>query len=47
MINVLVVEDEENIRNIIKKVLEREGYHIYLAATSMEGLDIIDKVHIV
>ena len=46
MINVLVVEDEENIRNIIKKVLEREGYHIYLAATSMEGLDIIDKVHI-
>lgn len=46
MINILVVEDEENIRNIIKKVLEREGYHIFLAATGEEGFDVIEKVHI-
>ena len=46
MINILVVEDEENIRNIIKKVLEREGYHILLAANGKEGFDIIEKVHI-
>ncbi len=43
MINVLVIEDEENIRQIISKVLSREGYHVFEASSAEEGLDIIDK----
>ena len=43
MINVLVIEDEENIRKIISKVLSREGYHVFEASSAEEGLDIIDK----
>ena len=43
MINVLVIEDEENIRQIISKVLSREGYNVYEAGSAEEGLDIIDK----
>ena len=43
MINVLVIEDEENIREIISKVLSREGYHVFEASSAEEGLDIIDK----
>ena len=43
MINVLAIEDEENIRKIIYKVLSREGYHVFEASSAEEGLDIIDK----
>lgn len=38
MINVLVIEDEENIRKIISKVLSREGYHVFEASSAEEGL---------
>lgn len=43
MINILVIEDEENIRQIISKVIAREGYNVYEASSAEEGLDIIDK----
>lgn len=43
MINILVIEDEENIRNIISKVLSRQGYHVFEAGSAEEGLDMIDK----
>lgn len=43
MVNVLVIEDEENIRTIIKKVLTREGYKVLEAGSAEEGLEIIDK----
>lgn len=43
MINILVIEDEENIRTIIKKVLTREGYKVLEAGSAEEGLEIIDK----
>ena len=46
MISILIVEDEENIRNIMKKVLTREGYNVLLAESAEIGLDIIDKNHI-
>ncbi len=46
MINVLIVENEENIRAIMNKVLTREGYHVIEAKSAEEGLDIIDKNHI-
>lgn len=43
MINILIIEDEENIRSIIAKVLRREKYNVLEAKTAEEGLDIIDK----
>lgn len=43
MINILVIEDEENIRNIISKVLSRQGYHVFETGSAEEGLDMIDK----
>lgn len=46
MINILVIEDEENIRKIISKVLSREGYHVIEAKSAEDGLDIIDKMSI-
>ena len=29
--NVLVIDDEENIRNMLKEILEEEGYKAFLA----------------
>lgn len=46
MISILVIEDEENIRNIIKKVLTREGFKVLEANSGEEGLEIIDKNNI-
>ena len=35
---ILIVEDDENIRELIKLYLEREGYEIMEAANGAEGL---------
>ncbi|MFI5310541.1 MAG: response regulator [Gemmatimonadales bacterium] len=35
---VLVVDDEESVRNLIGRVLERHGYRVVLAADGREGL---------
>lgn len=37
---VLVIEDEENLRQIIKDVLENEGFRVVVAATAEEGLEL-------
>ncbi len=39
--NVLIVDDEKNIREGLGKALEMEGYNIYLAENGKKGLDII------
>lgn len=46
MINILVIEDEENIRKIISRVLVREGFKVFEASNGEEGMDIIDKNNI-
>ena len=46
MINILVVEDDVNLLNIIKKNLEREGYIVYTALDGKKGLEVLDNVHI-
>jgi CheY-like chemotaxis protein len=40
---VLVVDDEFNIRSMLKEVLEMNGYHVYTAANGQEGIDIFKK----
>jgi adenylate cyclase len=41
MNDLMVVDDEEGVRRSLKKVLERDGYHIILAENGEEALDII------
>ena len=40
---VLLVEDEEPLRRVLKELLEREGYHVVEAADGVHALDEIDR----
>lgn len=46
MNDILIVDDNENIRKLIEIYLKREGFNIYHAANGEEALEIIDKVKI-
>jgi DNA-binding NtrC family response regulator len=39
---ILIIDDEEVLRDVLQAVLEREGFEVLLAATGEEGLSIID-----
>lgn len=41
-IHILVVEDEERLRKLIKKYLLLEGYHVLEAANGVEALEVFD-----
>ena len=43
MNTILIVDDEKNIREGLKKALQPSNYHIFLAANGKEALDIIVK----
>lgn len=43
MYSVLVVDDEDKIRTVIKKYAEFEGYHITEASNGIEAIDICKK----
>jgi DNA-binding NtrC family response regulator len=38
---ILVVDDEENVRNAIRRALRREGYELFLASDASEGLALM------
>src|ERR671918_1017935 len=38
--SILVIDDEEIMREILEALLTREGYHVRLAANAAEGLDL-------
>jgi two-component system response regulator AtoC len=38
---ILVVDDEENLRHMMKIILSREGYHVFEAENGLKALDII------
>jgi DNA-binding response OmpR family regulator len=40
---VLVVEDEHAVRELVRKVLERSGYRVVVAATPHEALRVVDE----
>jgi CheY-like chemotaxis protein len=42
---VLVVEDDESIRNVIADVLEERGFRVQSAANGVEALACLDKMH--
>jgi DNA-binding NtrC family response regulator len=39
---ILVIDDEESVRNLIGRVLERQGYRALLAANGKEGLALFE-----
>lgn len=41
---VLVVEDDSNIREVLKLALEFEGYEAILAKNGREGLDVLPSI---
>lgn len=40
---ILIVEDDESIREILKTALEFEGYRVWVAANGQEGIEILSK----
>ena len=44
MSNILVIDDEEIMREILETLLTREGYQVRLASTAAEGLDLLRSV---
>ncbi len=46
MFNILVVEDDKNLRKLISATLKQNGYNSLMAEDGEIALDIIDKEHI-
>ncbi|MCK4728403.1 MAG: response regulator [Desulfobacterales bacterium] len=42
MYNVLIVDDEESIRDVLQQILSRSGYHAEIAAGGHEGIQMFD-----
>jgi CheY-like chemotaxis protein len=40
---VLVIDDEESVRMVASRMLERRGFHVLLAADGLAGLRIFDE----
>ncbi|WP_459502555.1 response regulator transcription factor [Bacillus sp. C1] len=40
---IAIIEDEDNIRLICKRYLEREGYEVYTAANGTEGWNVVQQ----
>lgn len=43
MATILVIDDEQSIRKLLKEVLEKDGYQVLEAANGREGLTIYQK----
>ena len=46
MFHILVVEDDKNTRFLMREILEMEHYTVYTAKNGLEGLDVLNQVHI-
>jgi two-component system cell cycle sensor histidine kinase/response regulator CckA len=40
---VLLVEDEDAVRNVVKRILEMNGFHVLIASDGVEALDVAEK----
>ena len=40
---ILIIDDEEVLRDVLEAVLQREGFDVALAATAEEGLAIVEN----
>ncbi len=46
MFRILVVDDDKNTRLLLKAVLERENYTVFLANNGIDALSVLDSEHI-
>lgn len=46
MFQILVIDDDKNVRFFIKEALELNKYNVYVAKDGVEGLNILDSNHI-
>lgn len=46
MINILIVDDDKNIRKLMQVVLERAGYKVFLAENGQKALDYFNETKI-
>lgn len=46
MFNILVADDQPNIRRLYEHILEKNGYQPYSASDGVQALEVLDKVHI-
>lgn len=46
MANILIIDDDPDIRFLIREALEKKGYTIYESAEGREGLATLRKIHI-
>jgi len=44
--NILVCEDEKNIRHLMREYLEQNGYNVYESENGEQALEMLDKAHI-
>lgn len=42
-VSVLVIDDEENMRHMLSKMLTMDGYHVEAAADGQQGLDLLKR----
>jgi len=43
MARIIVIDDEEDVRNVLKEVLERAGFDVEIAANGDDGLDLLSN----
>ncbi len=43
MVKILIVDDEEKIRNVIKTYSENEGYDVFEASDGYQAIDLVEK----
>lgn len=46
MFHILVAEDDKNTARLMKAVLRRAGYEVFLSGDGLEALEILDRQHI-
>lgn len=48
-INILLVDDEENIRNLLGAYLKKEGYNVFHSENGMRALEVLNKetIHLI
>jgi len=43
--SILIADDQANMRKILKAILEKEGYHVTVAADGIEVMKLVDKIN--
>jgi len=43
MKQILIIDDEHQVRSVLKKMLEREGFNAIVASDGKEGMDLFEK----